>query len=86
MGATRHKLLISPLDVEKAKTVLDKTRPPVTKDEAVELYIDLWDMYAEMYVKYEKAAKKLKKLMDQNKYWKDKANKAQPRITPIKYE
>lgn len=80
------KWIISDLDVDKVKRIKEKTKPPVTHDEAVALYITLWDTFAEMLPKYLYAHKKMPRLERQLKYWKDKANKAKPRMTPLKYD
>lgn len=86
MSKIKRRPLITPLDVARAKKVLNNTRPPVTREEAADQYIELWDMFSEVFERYEKASLRIPKLEQTVNYWKKKALKAQPRITPIKYD
>lgn len=82
----RKRWSISELDIQKAEEVLKRTKPPVTHEEAVAFYIELWDQYAEMFEKYKVAAKKIPRLEHQLTHWRNKANRLQPRLTPMKYD
>jgi len=78
--------IISKLDVARVEKALQRGKPPISREDAADFYIEIYDTLAEMAEKFEFASRKMPKLENQLEYWKNKALKAQPRITPIKYE